>query len=205
MGSFFTVCAVLGGGILILQFVLGLFGVGGGHDIGHVDAGHATLGPHVPGTHDGELGEHEEPAQAGLNLLSVRALTSGLAFFGVAGLAALSVGWPTILALPAAAIAGFLAMLFVAVTMRWLLRLESDGSLRITNAIGAEATVYIPIPAHASAPGKVTFALQGRTVEYDAVTTGPALPTSASVIIVDVRDGNVLEVVETPTLSPTES
>jgi hypothetical protein len=204
MSSFFTVCAVLGGGILILQFLLGLFGLGGGHDVGHLGAGHAGLDANASGAHGGELGEHEEPAEAGLNLLSVRALTAGLAFFGLAGLATVSAGWPAILALPAAAVAGFLAMLFVAVTMRWLLRLESDGSPRIANAIGAEATVYIPIPAHASAPGKVMFALQGRTVEYDAVTTGSSLPTGASVIIVDVRDDNVLEVVETPTLSPEE-
>jgi len=86
--------------------------------------------------------------------------------------------------------------------MRSFLKLESDGSLRIANAIGCAATVYIPIPGGESAPGKVTLTLQNRTVELDAVTRGEPLPTGADVTIVDVRDDGVLEVVPTPNPLP---
>jgi hypothetical protein len=190
MTSFFVVCTVLGGGVLLLQLLLGIFGVDGAHGLDHLDAPH-DLGH--GGTHDGGAGN-------GLNLFSVRALSAGLAFFGLSGLAATSAGWPLILALPTAVVPGFLAMLLVAFSMRWLLRFESDRSIHVSDAIGEGGTVYIPIPGSESGPGKVTLTLNGRTVEYDAVTRGEALSTGTKVTVVDVREPDIVEVVATPTL-----
>ena len=202
MGSFFLVCAVFGGGALLLELLLSVFGLGGSHDVGHVDLGHVDAAHDVP--HDGDAtgSDTTHATRAALNLFSVRALTAGLAFFGLTGLAALRAGWPSLLALIAAVIPGVAAMVLVAYIMRSFLKLESDGSLRIANAIGCAATVYIPIPGGESAPGKVTLTLQNRTVELDAVTRGEPLPTGADVTIVDVRDDGVLEVVPTPNPLP---
>ena len=188
MTSFFVVCTVLGGGVLLLQLLLGILGVDGAHGLDHLDAAH---GLDDGGAHDGG---------SGLNLFSVRALSAGLAFFGLAGLAATSAGWPLILVLPAAVVPGFLAMLLVAFSMRWILRLESDRSIHVDNAIGEGGVVYIPIPGSDSGPGKVTLTLNGRTVEYDAVTRGEALSTGTKVTVVDVREPDIVEVVATPTL-----
>lgn len=201
MGSFFLVCAVFGGGALLLQLVLGLFGLDGGHDVGHAGIGHGDAPSALP--HDGSSpSTHVDPARAGLNLFSVRALTAGLAFFGLGGLAALHAGWPAILALLAAVVPGLAAMILVAYVMRSFLKLESDGSLQLMNAIGCEATVYIPIPGGASAPGRVMLTLQNRTVELDAVTRGDPLPTGIAVTVIDVRDDDILEVVPTSTILP---
>lgn len=190
MTSFFVVCTVLGGGVLLLQLLLGLFGADVAHGLEHLEGGH-DLGP--GGAHDG-------PGGNGLNLFSVRALSAGLAFFGLAGLAAMSAGWPLLLALPAAVIPGFLAMVLVAMSMRWLLRLDSDRSIHVSDAIGEGGTVYIPIPGADSGPGKVTLTLNGRTVEYEAVTRGEALSTGTMVTVVDIREPDIVEVVATPTL-----
>ncbi len=190
MTSFLVVCTVLGGGVLILQLLLGLFGVDAAHGLDHLDAPHDI----------GHGGAHDAAGANGLNLFSVRALSAGLAFFGLSGLAAKSAGWPLILVLVAAVVPGFLAMLLVAYSMRWILRLESDRSIRVADAIGEGAVVYIPIPGSDSGPGKVSLTLNGRTVEYDAVTRGEALSTGTKVTVVDVREPDIVEVVATPTL-----
>ncbi|HEX5439000.1 MAG TPA: hypothetical protein VFW98_17745 [Gemmatimonadaceae bacterium] len=205
MGSFFLVCAIVGGGAALLQFALGLFGLGD-HELAsaepaHLELSHAGAAHEIPSA-ESEAAAHDAPVRAGLNLFSIRALSAGLAFFGLTGLAALHAGWPSLLALPAAVVPGVLAMALVAYAMRSLLKLQSDGSLRLMNAIGSGGTVYIPIPGAEAGPGKIMFALQDRTVEYDAVTRGEALPTGTAVTIVDVRDDNVLEVVPTPNPLP---
>jgi membrane protein implicated in regulation of membrane protease activity len=191
MGSFFVVCTVLGGGVLLLQLLLGIFGADGAHDVGHLDLEH-DIG-HGAGAHDGQGG-------SGLNLLSVRALAAGIAFFGLAGLAAINAGWPLLLVLAAAVIPGFLAMVLVAISMRWLLGLERDLSIHVSDAIGEGGTVYIPIPGADSGPGRVTLTLNGRTVEYTAVTRGEALSTGTKITVVDIREPDIVEVVATPTL-----
>lgn len=183
MNHFFLICAVFGGGVLLLQLALGLFGLGD-HDAGHLDVGHDAL------EHHGDA----DP-RGGLNLFSVRSISAGLAFFGLSGLAALLAGWAWWLALPVALFPAMAAMALVAYLMRSLLRLESDGGLKLENALGAQATVYIPIPGAEGGQGRITFALQNRTVELPAVTSGEPLATGTPVTVVDIRDGDLLEVV----------
>jgi membrane protein implicated in regulation of membrane protease activity len=197
MASFFLVCAIFGGGALLLQVALGLFGLEADHDIGNAGLEHAELN-YTGDAHVGDADSGDAGASAGLNLLSVRALTAGIAFFGLSGLAALRAGWPSLLALLAATLPAVLAVIVVAYLMRSMLRLQSDGSLRLSNAIGSAATVYIPIPAAEAGLGRITLSLQSRTVECEAITRGDALPTGTEVTVVDVRDGNLLEVVPTP-------
>jgi hypothetical protein len=78
MTTFFVVCAALGGGVLVVQLLLGLLGVVDAG--GDMDAG---------GGHDGG---HGHIAAEGLDLLSVRALSAGVAFFGLGGLNGSEVG-----------------------------------------------------------------------------------------------------------------
>ncbi|HEX2210700.1 MAG TPA: hypothetical protein VHG93_23665 [Longimicrobium sp.] len=178
MSTMFWVCALAGGGFILLQSLLGLMGVD-----------------------DDGNGGHEAHAHAGdgLNLLSVRVIAAGLAFFGLTGLAALEWGFPRLLALPLAAVIGGGAAAGIAVVMRGMRRMESDGVVRVEGAVGRPATVYLSIPGGRGAPGKVHLFLQGRTVEYNAVSRDP-LPTGASVVVVDVIDPDTLEVAPQPQL-----
>ncbi|MGQ0715610.1 MAG: hypothetical protein ACT4PJ_18075 [Gemmatimonadaceae bacterium] len=185
MTTFFLICAALGGGVLVVQLALGLLGV--------TDAGG---NPHVGDGHDagGANGAH-----AGLDLLSVRSISAGLAFFGLGGLAGLATGLGLIAAIPLSLMAGIAAMVGTAAVMRWMLRLEDDGTVSIHGAVGATGRVYLSIPGDRKGAGKVTLTLQNRTVEYQAVTSSAPLPTGAPIMVVDVIGPDTVDVVPDPT------
>jgi hypothetical protein len=181
MNTFFLTCALLGGGILVAQLLLGVLGiVHGGHDAPH------DLHGHHGGTTDG------------LNLLSVRALSAGLGFFGVGGMAGLATGFGLPAALPLALALGLAAMAGTAMVTRAMLRLEDDGSVSIHGAVGTTGTVYLAIPGKRQGAGKVHLTLQNRTVEYQAVTSERALPTGAPILVVDVVGPDTVDVVSDP-------
>jgi hypothetical protein len=178
VSAFFLACAVLGGGILLLQLIASVTG------LGH-DAGHESHGVHL--------------AEEGLHLFSVRAISTGIAFFGVGGLAGMSTPFRALLAIPLGLAFGGAAMVAIAYATRAILRLEDDGSVRAENAIGANADVYLSIPPARSGLGKIHVQVQNRLVEYQAVTshTEP-LPTGARVLVVDVVDSDTVDVVPDP-------
>lgn len=174
MENVFQICALIGGAVLVLQLLLSVVG-SGGDLFGDADA------------HDGAL-----------HLLSVRAIAAGVAFFGLAGMWVEATGRGAWLALAVALAAGGAAALAIARVMRQALRLESDGSVHIEQAVGNAATVYLSIPG-GSTPGKVHLALGGRTVEYQALSRHP-MPTGAPVVVVDVLGPGIVEVEPSPLL-----
>jgi hypothetical protein len=184
MQNFFLACALLGGAIVVLQLI---FGMVGSHDVPH----------ETP--HDFAHAHAEHPSE-GLHLFSVRAVTAGLALFGAAGMGAMAVGLPGLLALPIAAVVGFAGMFGVAWALRAMLRLESDGTVYIGGAVGASGVVYLTIPGERSGAGKVHLTLQNRTVEVPAVTPAASLPTGSAVLVVDVVDPDTVVVVPSPSL-----
>jgi hypothetical protein len=184
MQTFFLACAILGGAVLIVQLLLGVFGIV--HD--GIDAPHDVAGHH---------GAYSQTSD-GLHLLSVRALSAGLGFFGIGGMAGLATGWGLLAAIPLGAALGFGAMIATALMTRWMLSLEDDGSVSIDGAVGSTGTVYLAIPGERKGAGKVLLTLQNRTVEYQAVTSQGALPTGASVLVVDVVGPDTVDVVPDP-------
>lgn len=173
MQDVFLLCLGLGAGVLTVQIVLGLFGVG-------------EILP---------VGEAEE----GAGLLSVRTIAAGTALFGAVGLWLGGRGVPVIVSVPAAIGAGIGAAILTARITRQLMRFESDGSLELTNAVGQSGTVYLPVPARREGFGMVQFTLQGRTVELRAVADETAaIPTGTSVIVVALMEGDTVEVTPTP-------
>src|SRR5687767_9072967 len=183
MHTFFLTCALLGGAILVIQLLLGMLGIV--HD-----------GLDSPG--DSHDGHHLESAAEGLNLLSVRALSAGLGFFGVGGMAGLATGLGLLAALPLAIALGLSATIGTAMITRAMLRLEDDGSVPIHGAVGSTGTVYLAIPGERTGAGKVLLTLQNRTVEYQAVTSERALPTGTPILVVDVVGPDTVDVVPDP-------
>lgn len=174
MATFFLVCAVLGGSVLVLQLALGLAGVGLDHD-----------------------GDHPHGLADGFDFLSVRALAAVTAFLGVAGRWAMATGMSPALATLLAVIAGGVAGAGVVFAMRLLRRFESDGVVRIERALGQPATVHVRVPADGGV-GKVTLTLHDRFVELAAVSLDGELPTGTPVTVVGVAGPDTLEVVRTP-------
>jgi hypothetical protein len=173
----FLWCAVVGGAVLVFQLVGGLIGLEHGH------------------AHDGH---HGDSPSEGLNLLSIRALSAGVAFFGAAGLATRGLG--TIVATVAAIVAGAAAAIGVAAIVRTFGRLERDGTLSLVSAVGTTGTVYLSIPGHRAGSGKVHITVQNRLVECQAITAEDALPTGSSILVVDVQGDDTVVVVRNPIL-----
>jgi hypothetical protein len=184
MTTFFLTCAALGGGILVVQLILGLAGVA------HIGAdGHVHVG--------GDSGN--DSTSEGLHLLTVRAIAAGLAFFGLGGLAGLSTGFGLFAALPLGLLLGGAAMVGTAAITRWMLSMDDDGTVSIHGAVGVTGTVYLPIPGERAGAGKVLLTLQNRTVEYQAVTSTGPLPMGATILVVDVVNNDTVDVVPDPT------
>ncbi len=197
MTSLFVLCAVIGGTILVCQFVLTL--VGFGHDVG--DMSHDISGDVntdvSADAHDGadahtEAGHHGSSWLFGV--ISFRTLVAASAFFGLAGLASDSAGLAPAMQILIAVASGLSAMFAVHALVKQMGKLSQDQTLKVQRAIGHIGTVYIPVPAQKSNSGKVQLNLQNRVVEYEAITNGnEELATGTKVRIVAVR-GSILEV-----------
>jgi hypothetical protein len=180
-------CAAIGGCILVLQTLMALVG-GGSHD-GDVphdvhDLAHAHSG-------DGQEGSHGD---AFVRFFTFKTIVAFLTFFGLAGLAGDWAKMQRGATFLTAAAAGIVALVIVAWLMHVLSKLQSKGNLRLENAIGRSAQVYLVIPANGVGAGKVTVAMQGRTIELRAVTSGAEIPTGATVKVVALRATDTLEV-----------
>jgi len=217
MTTVFLFCALVGGTILLCQFVLTLMGLGG-HDM--VDAGHGGLdlghdagpdiaydfahdaGGHDAGGHDtgaddshGEDAAHQHSSTWLFGVISFRTLVAAATFFGLAGMASHAASLSLVNQLLIALACGVGAMYLVHWLMSLMYRLSEDNTVRINRAVGREGMVYLPVPAGKSGPGKIQLRLQGRMMEYEAVTSAASnLPTGARVVVVGVVGGNMLEV-----------
>jgi len=94
----------------------------------------------------------------------------------------------------AASLAGASVMALVAFIMRFFRRMQSSGNVNPRNAIGKTARVYLRVPGARSGKGKVTVRVQGRSMEFGAVTTGSELPSGSDCRIVGITTDDTLEV-----------
>lgn len=206
MTYLFLFFAVVGGTVLVCQFVLTLVGLSGGHDLPDDLSADTGGGFHGGDVHDvgsdhaGDAGHdhaaegHDHGASWLFGVISFRTLIAASTFFGLAGLAAEQGGLNLFTQLAIGTISGLGAMYGVHWIMRLIGRLGEDGTVRIQRAIGQEATVYIPIPGSKKNAGKIQLRLQNRLMEYAAVTdSADRLPTGTHVRVVGVA-GDVLEV-----------
>jgi hypothetical protein len=211
----YLMAAVLGGTILICQFVLALFGLGhDGADFAHHagdfhGAGGSHLGDSLHGhsadsSHPGSDGQHPDSTHL-FAVVSFKTLVAAAAFFGITGFSTLKAGFPVTTTLVLSVVAGTLAMY----GMYWLLglitRFDSEGNEQIVNAVGQSATVYVPIPATGRGAGKVQLSMQNRIVEYQAVTdANEVLKTGESVVVVGIKSDDTVEVRRAPAAATKE-
>ncbi len=190
METVFLICAIVGGTLITCQFVMTLFGIGAHHDIGGGD--HVDVGGHGGGDHHGG---HADESTWFLGILTFRTVSAGLAFFGLVGTIGVRSGWDQGVTAAAALAAGVGALFLVGWIMKFLSRLNMDGTVRIDRAVGCVGTVYLPIPGANAGVGKVQLSVMGRTMEYQAVTSKDALTVGAKVVVVAVIGSDTVEVV----------
>lgn len=193
---FFAYVAIPATLILCIQTVLLLFGLGAGGD-GEVDSD--TSGPDtgdgtapdldapdtdVPDSWDGE-GGHALAHDPGLRIFTIRGLVAFFSVFGWAGLALSRSGVPGGVSTLIAFLLGLGAMVVLALMLRGALRLQSDGTMNLKNALGLCGTVYLTVPPRRQGTGKITLVLQGQLGEFEALTDEPEpLKTGQSVQVI---------------------
>lgn len=195
MYTIFLVCAVLGGTIFVIQFVLAVIGAGG-DDL--------DLGADVPDGFDipddldvpDEVGDVSDHGSTWLfGVISFRTVVAALTFFGLAGLASVEGQLSNPISILVAVGAGAAAMYGVHYLMQMLYRLRHDGTVQIRRTVGQRGTVYIPVPANNAGQGKIQIRTQGRIMEYAAKTSSPEkLGTGTAIEVVSVLTPTILEV-----------
>jgi hypothetical protein len=200
MVSLFAFFALVGGTILVCQFVLTLVGLGTDHaDFGGMHdadagSGFADLHHDVASPEGHDAGGHHGSTWL-FGIVSFRTLVAAATFFGLGGLVAESLRQSPVVQVGVALACGAAAMYAVHGVMRLFGNLAEDGTVRIRRAIGEEATVYLSIPPQRSGVGKVHLSLQQRLMEYPAVTAGDVrLAVGAKVRVTGVVGTNTLEV-----------
>ena len=209
----FMICALVGGTVFVLQFVLAIIGASAddldfAHDVPH-DMPHD-----VPHDFSGGLSDAGGHAAAGhghgstwmFGVISFRTVVAALTFFGLAGLAVESADTDRhLLALFIAVCAGAAAMYVVHFLMQSLYRLRHDGTAQIHRTIGERGTVYVPIPPNHEGLGKIQIRTQGRIMEYAARTSGPdRLKTGTTVEVVEIVSPMTVEVEPVDAIVPDE-
>lgn len=215
----FTLAALIGGTVLLFQFVMMLLGLGhhggdlsgahgadlsGGGDVGGHHFGGGDVGGHDASWHDSSGGPvADSHASWFYEVLSIRTLSAAVTFFGLAGKTALAYGESPLLSFVLACLAGLAAMYIVYWLFKQVYKLQHTGTENIRNAIGAPAIVYVPIPGKRAGAGKVTFRLQNRVVEYQAVTEDEnRLATGEKVVVVAIVNSDTVRVARAPAAVP---
>lgn len=197
MDKVFLFCAILGSLLIVFQFLTTLFGLGG-DDLADDASGGADGGSCDAGGDSGDVGTSDASGDGGsdaagsrdggfafLKAFSLRTLTAGVAFFGLAGLAGQAANWPEIRTLIVAIVVGAAAFASVFYLMRGLTSLRADGSIKPSTATGCEGSVYLRIPAKRGGFGKVVVVQQERSMEYEAATDEDVdLATGTPIVVV---------------------
>lgn len=197
MYQVFLICLTFGGTILLLRLALSLLGLGfDGLGGGDGDFGDADADVDV-GTDDGSADEgHGHHSSLG-RLFTFQAIVSFLAFFGVGGLAALEFHLHPAVASSVGVATGLVAVFLLGAVLGALRKLNTDGTVRISRAVGLEGKVYLRIPGEGEGEGKIALPIQGRIVEMPARTPGPGLRAGDPVVVSRIidEDRQIVEVV----------
>lgn len=174
---FFIICAVIGGGLFIVRFVIQLFG---GHDTdADLEVGHADV-------------DHID-ADVSFKLLTLQGLTAFFMMFGLVGFAMLRESHASSgVALASALAAGTGTVWIIGRIFSSVKKLQSSGTMDNAGAIGEQGTVYLTIRTKGT--GKVQVTMHGRPREFEAVAKdGAEIRTGERIKVLEVNN-NVLVV-----------
>ena len=182
LNTIYLICAVAGGTILVLRTILMFAG------LDHGDSPDTTIDLNHDGVMDGHAG-------GGVNFLSLQSIASFFTMFGLVGMGLLQIRVSNALSLAGALAAGIFTAWVTGMIFWQMQKLQSEGTLVISNAIGQTGTVYLTIPEIGT--GVVTVTVQGAQRTLDAVSEhGLRIPTGSVVRVVGVTAGKILVVNE---------
>ncbi len=170
---------IAGGALFVIRLVM-MFVGGLDHD---ADAGGA-----------GGLEGHDGDSDSSFTLLSLQSVSAFFMMFGLVGLAIFKgVDDGAVWAVVGGAVAGSVAVWVIGKILSVMRSLQSSGTLDIANAVGAQGTVYLNIPAEGT--GKVQITIQERLQEFNAISEDKEdLKTGRAIVVARVVGGTVLAV-----------
>ncbi len=194
MEALYGYCAAIAGVLLVGQLLLSVLGLGHHADLHDLPA--ADL--HVDATADGI--DHGGAWFAGM--LSFRAIVAALTVFGLIGLGGTTgQRFDPLQTFVMALVAGGGVLYGVGWLLRSLYQLKSEGTGQIEGTVGQTGSVYLSIPGKNAGTGKVTVRVQGRTMQYGAMTPDHDLPSGTPVLVVSVLTPGIVEVTKISEIS----
>jgi len=185
---------IIGGTLFLLRTILFLVGGGLDHDVMDADF-HGEM----PGDHDFHLDlDHVDgiaDSDFSFKILSIQGVTAFFTMFGLIGLSLLRADLAIIWTMLGGSAAGLFAVYIISLLFSQLKKLQSDGSLKIQNAVGQKGKVYLTISSKGS--GQVQLPVQGTLRILDAVSADKkSIKTGSIVQVTDVIDNKTLVVQE---------
>ncbi|MBQ7364054.1 MAG: hypothetical protein IJW46_00450 [Clostridia bacterium] len=180
--------------LMAVQFILTLIGMGDMDSDAEMDV---DTGIDVDIDDVTEVAGDRDPFDYGMafRLFTLRGLISFLAVMGWTGYALGDGSMSYVAAVIISVIAGFLMMLAIAGLAYLFEKLQSNGNINITNAIGKSGTVYLTVPKNREGKGKINAVVQERYGEYEAVTDeSEPLVFGTEVVIIAVFGDDTLVV-----------
>ncbi len=202
--TFYLVCAIVGGVLFILRAILFFYGLdshgdvdvsglhGGDIDM-HFDGDIAHDIPTDISHGDTDISNAPHDTDVSFQYISLQGLTAFLMMFGLVGLATARGGFSIIWTIIWGAIAGVFTMWVISRVFAFMGSMQSEGTLRVENAVGKEGSVYLTIPKNGT--GKVNVVVQGTLREFDAVAENKAkIPTGERVKVTQITNNSTLVV-----------
>ncbi len=89
---------------------------------------------------------------------------------------------------------GLVFVLAFVLILRQVMKLSTDETFQMSEAIGLIADTYLRIPAEKNGAGKVLVSVRGSVHEIEAMTEGDEIPTGTKVRVTKVISSELLEV-----------
>ncbi len=183
--------------ITLIQTILMFIGFGGdsGADAdGDIDMPDGDSSDGIYG--DGDIPDADDISGLdGLRIFSVRGIMAFFTVFGWVGVVAYNGGLSLAWTILVSTLCGLAMMFLLALLVRWVMKLRSDGTTDNKNALGVSGRVQLVIPAERSGLGKVHIMLQGVYSEREAVTDeGTPIPTGSEVTVIGLSGKTTLVV-----------
>lgn len=128
----------------------------------------------------------------GFSLISFRSVIAFLMFFGWGGVVSLYQGFDVSKAVMIAVLTGFLAMLGVAYLLAQMLKMQESGTVNLSTTIREFADVYLTIPGKKKGLGKIHIPIDGKTMEFNAMTAFNEIGTGERVQVMEIMENNVM-------------
>jgi hypothetical protein len=129
----------------------------------------------------------------GFQFLTLKNMAGFFTIFSWTGIAGTNVGWSSGFTLTVATISGLGMVGIMATVMYMMMKLNSSGTMKITEAIGKSGEVYLTIPAKRNNTGKIQLVVGGLLRTLDAMTDDEeGIPTGKQAKVSAVLDNNIL-------------